>query len=276
MRHTARFAFTQFDLLACVVCLLIGASVVSIALGQVRGDDAPFNEKTIKDATQMRAVHQSWLIYAKEFQGLFPIPGLVKRLPVEGMGYVPGRGAEDVTQNTTANLHSMMVISNYYKADDLISPVERNPKVVRVCAAYNYEVYNITATPPIYWDPNFKADLAKISHVSFAHMPLVGERKAKQWRDTMDARFSVIGNRGPKDGAMDPDSVTCGPHGNWAGNVVFQDNHTEFLDSTTWKRENGTKIADNLFAHDSKDGRIDMLLAFTLRVRDQDADLQFD
>jgi hypothetical protein len=275
MLPTARFAFTQLDLLACVVCLLTGAAVVSIALGQIKGDDAPFNEKTIKDATQVRAVHQSWLTYAKEFQGLFPIPGLVNRLPVEGMGNVPGRGAEDITQNTTASLHSMMVMSNYYTADDLISPVERNPKVVRVCAEYNYEVYNIT--DDVYWDPNFKADLAKISHVSFAHMPLVGERKAKQWRDTMDARFGVAGNRGPKDGTMDPDSVTCGPHGNWAGNIVFQDNHTEFLDSTIWKRDNGgEKIADNLFANDGKDGRIDMLLAFTLRVRDQDADLQFD
>jgi prepilin-type processing-associated H-X9-DG protein len=275
MRPTARFAFTQIDLLACVVCLLIGATVISIALGQIKGDDAPFNDKTIKDATQVRAVHQSWIVYSREFNGIFPVPGLIDRLPVEGVGEVPGRGEEDTMQNTTANLHSAMVMYNYYTVDLLISPVERNPNV-RVFADYNYELYDVV-NADVYWDPNFKADLKHLSHVSYANMPLSGERKAKQWRDTLGAMFSVIGNRGSQDGRVDPTSITCGPHGNWAGNIVFQDNHVQLLQSTVFEYErDGVKIADNLFASDGGVDRIDILLAFTRSIDDKGVDLQFD
>lgn len=261
-----RSAFTHVEFVACLVCLVIGATVVSIALGQVNNADAPLSKKTVKDATQMRGVHQSWIIFAKEFQGLFPVPGMINRLPVEGLGNVPGRGEEDITQNTTANLHSSMVMANYYSPDLLISPVERNPKM-RVCVEYNYEGYDVVND--VFWDSNFKADLAQLSHVSFANMPLAGERRVTQWRDTLDAKFSVIGNRGPKDGLTDPSSFTCGPHGNWAGNIVF---HTEFFNSPIWKIEkDGVSHTDNFFADDRG-----ILLAFTRKIIDKSVDLQFD
>lgn len=220
------------------------------------------------------------IVFAREFGGVFPSPGWIDRLPVKIGGRlqeIPGRGEKDITQNTTAKLYSALIMQNYVEPATVISPVERNPNV-KVRSNYDWEIYN--PVKDVYWDPQFKADLVEVSHVSYAHMVLFGKRVDAQWRDTMAAKFPVISNRGPKDGKLDPASYTCGPHGHWAGNVVFNDNHTELLKTTKPKHvlfdSNGQKKRDNLFAFDDGIDGADTILTFTKRMTTDGPVIQHD
>jgi prepilin-type processing-associated H-X9-DG protein len=263
--------------MACASVLVI---LTSIALARQAAPGAAAHALTLKDATQLRGIHQSYLVFAREFQGIMPRPGLIDRLPLNGVEE-PGRGPEDISQNTTAALHSACIMQNYYTADIIISPVERNTKVVRVDADYDYQRYNVLPNVDSYWDANFKADLATESNVSYANLVIFGKRMENQWRDSLDPKFSVLGNRGPKDGAIDPQSLTCGPHGNWAGNVVFNDNHVEFLDTTQppalkFKDAQEQERPDNLFAIDDGMAGGDVILSFTRTMTKDGAELQWD
>jgi hypothetical protein len=262
------------DILACAGCAVIACTIGSLVPGQAedRVDPAGFqpHPKSMKDAAQLRAIHQSWLIFAREFSGILPTPGLIDRLPFNGQE-IPGRGEEDINANTTANLYSACIMHNYFTPELIISPVERNPKV-RVMADYDYEAFD--PVKDVYWDARFKADLTAGSNVSYAHMPIYGQRKLKEWRDTSNSAWPLLGNRGPKDGKADPSSYTCGPHGNWAGNVVFSDNHSQpFQKSTSIPLRDGQ--LDNIFASDDANGT-DAILTFTREITDKGPVFQFD
>jgi len=271
--------FGLVDLIVCIAVVSVIVACSTIALGQEQGTSG--RARTLKDATHLRGIHQSCLVFAREFEGILPRPGLIDRLPNNGVEE-PGRGPEDVSQNTTACLHSAMIMQNYYTPELVISPVERNPKVKdKVEADYDYTKYNVIPSVDQYWDANFKADLDTESNVSYANLVIYGSRVTNQWKNSMDAKFAVFSNRGPKDGAIDPDSVTCGPHGNWAGNVLFNDNHAEFLDTThpdalKFKDAQGQAKPDNLFAIDDGMAGSDIILSFTKAITKDGAQLQWD
>ncbi|MFN0118426.1 MAG: hypothetical protein ACKVQC_09080, partial [Elusimicrobiota bacterium] len=80
----------------------------------------------------------------------------------------------------------------------------------------------------------FSADLHVLSHVSYAHMPLLGENKLKNWRETLSTGWAVLGNRGPRGGVHDPNSITNRihpPHDRWNGYIVYQDNHAKLVET---------------------------------------------
>ena len=157
---------------------------------------------------------------------------IVERLPVEILGRVPGRGAEDITQNTTANLFSMCIMANYISPEICVGPSEPSPRMAVFTGSNGYDYTAYDVTNGVYWDKDFKADLHMLSHVSYAHMVLAGERKLKYWRDTFDKSQPIIGNRGPLGGVTDPKSITNRihrPFDKWTGVIVFSDGHAELL-----------------------------------------------
>lgn len=284
MSYRINRGVTQVEVLmvaACITLLLILTSVV-FASPQQKGKPRAIKQHmySLRDATHLVVIHRSMIMYTREANGNFPTPGLLDRLPVEIKGEmqdIPGRGKEDVTQNTTANFYSMLLMQHYITANLCISPVERNSKV-SVKQNYDYESYS-----PIeddYWDSNYKADLKEGSNTSYAHLAMFGKRRDLQWRDTLDAEFPVLSNRGPKDGALDPSSNTCGPHGYWAGNVAFNDNHMLMLTSTSPEDlmyvVEKEKKQDNLFAIDDGIGGSDAILAFTKAMNENGPLLQYD
>jgi hypothetical protein len=265
--------FSRIDLVAVLVCAGAGAALAAVALGRA-AENAENGLKphalTLKDGEQLRLIHQTFIVFANEAGDNYPRPGFIKRLPVDGR-IIPGRGPEDISQNTTANLFSMMVIQNFFNPELPISPVDRNPNV-REHDSYDYTKYN--PVEGVYWDDSFSADLTKRSHVSYAHMPIHGPRATKHWRSTMDSGISTIGNRGPRNGEMDPKSYTCGPHGNWAGFIVGNDNALRFLNSPIWNIDwREQKRTDNVFLAERDD---DTILAFTRRMTQAGPELQFD
>lgn len=275
-------AFARVELLVTAACLTVSICLVSLTIAQPdRAANSPLHPRSVNDAAQLRSIHQAWIIFAKEFNGQYPRPGLIDRLPDPVLGEIPGRGPEDVEANTTANLHSALIIQNFYSAELLISPVERNPKVRALRGdEYNYERYDPSLD--VYWDSDFKADLMTGSNVSYAHMPICGERAARHWRETTTGRFPLLGNRGPKDGKLDPGSFTCGPHGNWAGNIAFSHDDVSFLTATqpenlTYVADDDVQKPDNLFAMESGVEGADAIIAFTRAMsKEGKPELQFD
>lgn len=285
-RCVPRSAFALPDLLALCVCagMLLGAVLPIFGSSNPPAQDAdppaapeppdaadavqprpwPSRPVRLRDGTQLKQIHQAFIIFAQESEGSMPLPGLIRRLPVNGQ-YIPGRGEQDITLNTTANLYSAMIMQNYFTPELCVSSWERSDNI-KVNENFNWDAYN--PTQAIYWDDQFNADLTKQSHTSYAHLLLTPKRQ-REWRDSMRSDFIHLSNRGPKDGKGDPASITCDHEGKWAGHVVFGDNATAWgramthKDITLKKSDDEESVRDNFFAIESE---TDIVLTFTQAI----------
>ena len=167
-------------------------------------------------------------------------------------------GSNDVTENTSANFWSALILQNLVAAKQLVSPTDRG-WVEEAPYSQNRSL----------WDPDFSADLDETSNVSYAHMPLYGERLKKRWSPGA-GRFPIIGNRGPKDGIENTDSFTLDDDGIWRGWVLHADNAIEWVEGTSvvskWRRGDG-ETQDNLFLYEG-DSADDAMLGFTIEMYD--------
>ncbi len=250
--------FTLIELLVvmAIIALLVGLLLPALAKARATA-------KLTKDGTQIKQIHQSWTIWAREFDGIFPLPGLIKRQVDPALGVrVPGRGKEDTNQNDHAKLYSACIMNNYFSPEICVGSTEVSG-FITVKDDYNWEAYD--PTQERFWDEGFEVDLNANCNVSFGTMPLVGTRKNQEWRESLNSQFPMVGTRGPE-GADDPnqmlenmkDSITRELHGSrneWLGQICYNDNHVA-LANGFWPegityRENGQSFPDNLFNNDS-------------------------
>lgn len=252
--------FTLIELLVviAIIALLIGLLLPALAKAQK-------NARTLKDKTQIKQIHQAMLVYAEDSNGRLPLPGLINRLvdPFTGQN-MPGRGAEDVTRNNTAELYSAMIGQQLINTAIVIGPTEVN-QFVQEYRTYDFDDYDPTADS--YWDPDFMADIENgPCHTSYAHMALCGKRKELKWVDTASNGDPMVSSRGPREGATTGTEYTAsptlelhGPEDLWAGNVVFADNHVEYITnffptSTNYLPTNSVSARkDNIFAAEFND-----------------------
>lgn len=285
-------AFTLIELLVVMAIIALLLSILLPALAKARA-----TARQVKDATQMAQIHKGWLIFAREQDGNLPTPGLMNRIAVGGEE-IPGRGEEDQQKNTTAAVHSMCIMNNYYSAQLVVAPSEPNGHVVE---DNNYDFTKFNAAEDIYWDGDapgegnvdstgFKSDLDGECNTSYASMPLCGSRKTQQWKEALDSKFAVLGNRGVEDGSLDPNdynkSLTLEIHGGskrWLGNVCYNDNHVQLEDGFTPEGIDylldETLNPDNLFFNDTGttgecDG-YDCWLVIVSEIDGSDQDLEF-
>ncbi|HWB20863.1 MAG TPA: type II secretion system protein [Phycisphaerales bacterium] len=257
--------FTLIELLVVMAIIALLVSLLLPALASARR-----TALATKDGTQIRGIHQSWIVYSKDHDSIFPVPGLIDRKPVDvgnGTQEIPGRGEEDVEQNNHANLYSACIMQNYFSPEVCIGPTEPNGNVT-VKDNYNFELYNpVNQADDVYWDPSFKADLEGTNgtvgaNTSYATQVIGGPRRTLQWRNSLDSRYVILGNRGVRAGSIDSaeygSSMTLqihGPKKEWDGNIIYNDNHVSYV-NTFWPEDvnyslNGETKPDNIFQNDT-------------------------
>ncbi len=251
--------FTLIELLVVMAIIALLLAILLPALNKARA-----TTRRVKDQTQVQQIHKGLLTLAIDSNGLFPTPGMKNRF-----GTVPGRGAEDQTKNDHASLYALCIMENAFDAQVLISPSETSTNVLAM-ANYNFQAKNVAQD--VWWDTNLKADLTALSNVSYGTLLLGGTRKTKEWRDTKNSRYAVLGNRGVQEGdltdAVYNASRTLGIHGNdksWEGGIVYNDNHVMYEEGFTpidhqKARVNNLPVDDNIFKKDEGDMGADSYL----------------
>lgn len=233
--------FTIVEALATCAAILVALSCATcLATASFTRD------LTTDDAARLGEIHRGFIRAGGDRGSTqLPLPGLVKRKQVVGASangaaaFVPGLGAEDLSQNNTANLFSSVIATQHLHPQELISPAEVNP-VVKVKQNYNYNAFNPTAATPTFWDPGFLANIFRandgqatsVCHTSYAHLAIHGERKRTRWLTSAGALQPLLGNRGTFKGRESGDNYVKSytlrfhpPLDRWDGNIVSGDNH---------------------------------------------------
>ncbi|MSR44415.1 MAG: prepilin-type N-terminal cleavage/methylation domain-containing protein [Phycisphaerales bacterium] len=264
-------AFTLIELLVVMAIIALLLGILLPALAKARA-----NARQIKCATQVKQIHAGLLTQANESPaGNFPLPGEINRLPFGTPAVnTPGRGIENEAKNSHQNLYSACIAKQLFPAALLISPSETSSRV-GVCSNFNFNAYK--PATDVYWDGD-TADgggggaagnlqitgtgpVLNASATSYATMPLSNTiRRKKEWKNSANSKFVVLGNRGVRDGITNTveytNSETLLIHGaksEWDGNLCFNDNHVVY--GRTFSPEGldkiisgSTSFLDNVYA----------------------------
>jgi len=273
LRRNNNRAFTLIELLVVMAIIALLLGILLPALSKARA-----KARQVKDSTQLSQIHKGLVTYAADKDGVFLIPGLVRRTQVNGQ-WVPGKGAEDVTDNHHGALYSALVQLNFASPPLLYCPSEVSANVAPK-ANYNFNAYR--PLQGLYWDETFGADLNNECNVSYGTCLINGQRRRREWRDALSSDFVVIGTRGPNGGngqescLNDPDvfeqSRTLGFFGGrnefWA-NHCYNDGHVGYTNQLSpdghakYKSGDDSLMEDEVYAHEDTDRGADAFLCIT-------------
>ena len=251
MRKRKGFTLIELLVVMAIIALLLGLLLPALAKARATA-------RQVKSATQLNQIHKGFMILSINDNDIFPTPGRINRC-----GTTPGKGPEDESVNSHANLYGACISGEVFTPQLLVDPSEASGNVA-IASTYDIERYSPPAD--VYWDDNdfsrFKADLDGTCNTSYATMLLNGNRKARQWNKSLDSKYAVLGNRGVEDSSYDEQeymsSKTLLIHGGrkeWIGNICFNDNHIELVrtfapaDLAQINSDAGP-VEDTLFAED--------------------------
>jgi hypothetical protein len=269
---STRRAFTLIELAAAIAATGSLLALVAQPLA-----DARQAARKSKDATQVRGIHQSFIVFSSNNKDEFPLPSKLDR--VNATVAAAGRA-----KDTTANIYSMCIFAGMIPAELLISPSEVN-RSIRVINDYQFDAPKSAVKPAsALWDPAFSVDFtAGKGHASYAHLQPAGDR-LNRWAATFNADEPVLTLRGPEVAKVDRGAATpagtpvtptlanrdsntlkiFGEGKAWAGNVAMADNSVHFITryaagetltperSPVYTTKDNTKVVD-LWNHDEQD-----------------------
>lgn len=256
-RRPRGFTLVELLVVIAIIGILIGLLLPALQNAQTAA-------KSAADATQVGEIAKAFISSGTaDARGRFQTPGLKKRLPLPGIGNVPGQGEEDISQNNTRSLYSCMIADNYLPTSILVGPTEVNAVVVQD-TDYDFAVVNPSGG--VFWDSthedkiNYPAGSGECN-TSYAHLVLCGERKRNSWKQPTNSRPKpIISTRGTKNGEFSGDEYTKSPtlqlHGSddtWSGNLAFNDGSTQkatsfYPEGVDYECGNYSLTKDNIFA----------------------------
>jgi prepilin-type processing-associated H-X9-DG protein len=206
--------------------------------------------RQLKDATQVRGIVQSLVVFAQNNKDSYPLPGVID---TDNATIALAEGGSQESKNTTANILSILIFNGNISTEIAVSPAEVSRRI-KADEDYMFTSPATAAKPAsALWDPAFSADFTRREpggNVSYAHLQPSGTEKTgrrTKWGDTFSTTEAVVGNRAPairevkvgEDGAYEAvlkgeKSKTFRIHGDpktWEGNVAFNDGHVEFVTS---------------------------------------------
>ena len=282
--------FTLIELLVVIAIIALLIGILLPALGRARAQ-----AKFIKCSTQIKQINLAWILWAQDYANTYPTP---EKLSEETADKCPQTG------NSSANINSMMIFANFYSPGIVVDPSEANGFVGEM-SDYDYGTGSgSNLDPEDAWDFNFWCDIEKAgannrpgSNVSYANSGVYGARFNKEWADSLNSSFAVIGDRGPEDGDPEPKSISYLTHGSrtvWTGNIGYNDGHVANLNEqlgledgpddfplafappgiTYFNRDNDENYPDNVFVEqdefDGTTGGNDIFLAVFEEGEDED------
>lgn len=289
-RRRGSCGFALVEAVATGVMGLAGAAACAVVFQPGDGRAVPqpadpaivAKARQMKDATQIRGIHQAMVIWAQSNQDKFPLPSEIDKKGSTQAG-------PDASKDTTANIMSLLVFNGFIPPEMLVGPAESNQNI-KVVENYQYSNPTRAVRPAeALWDPALSADFTggKTGNVSYAHLQPVAKRR-EQWMNTFSAMYPQVGNRGPRIDGVEPDVQSTNPlarwvkaapgmsntyaiHGQpqtWEGNIGYADSHVEFLTSLgppadatplTWlsfrSREDNTKQILDVYFYDEPEDR---------------------
>ncbi|MHC5027648.1 MAG: type II secretion system protein [Planctomycetota bacterium] len=254
MRTHHRRGYGLVGLLIAVAIMVVLATVMMNGLNKAvtgGGNPEAGTVRSFEDKLKLQSIMQGLIVYAMDNRDRYPVPSEFSR-------------SNDIGENTTASFFSLMVGQRYAVCENLISGNEYSGYVWEY-TEYDYGAYDPSSGS--FWDPGFQADLHDLSHTSFAHMALSGDRLDRKWEKSFDSTFPLIGNRGPIDGVTDPNSMTHGRDGTWGGHLAFGDGHVEWIESPLRPQlrvsVDGLEGPDNIFVMEEGPFGADAIISFT-------------
>jgi hypothetical protein len=216
MRHTphpSRRGLTLLELL--IVTLAVAALFCLILLPRL--GRARVNTRQMKDAVQIRGVHQGMVLFSNSRPDRFIIPSLEDRSNTTL--------AADSAKDDIGAVLSMHIFFGYFSPELTVSPAEESPLITPITNYQFSSPANAADPAQALWDPAFRGSPAEhgfahttggagikrlgalsptdaqpqaypAAHNSYAFMPYFGARTS-QWSNTFQANQAILGNRGP-------------------------------------------------------------------------------
>jgi len=283
--------FTAIEVLVVIGVLILIVVILLPALGIRR--TGPGGARQLKDSTQIRGIAQACAIWAQNNKGRYPTPS---EIDLDGYTIARPLGlvGPDKRLDTTGNTLSLMIWNGFFPVELAVSPAEAG-NVERVNGYENVNPTSAVNPTQAYWDPAFRGTpldewggrvpgvLGEPSNNSYAQAVWFDDR-ATLWSSTFSSTEASLGNRGPaytlkngrweavqgnSFGSRSTTMLIHGPRSSWNGNVVFNDQHVEYLTQPdppslmwTFTGQSGgmsQMMADNLFhsEHDQTRAIID-------------------